>query len=125
MPKRRKPKAKGRKKPVETRPDSSPKDTDDGNMDQFVQPPQPVPPLRTTWPHAQPEPSNQAPEEDDPELPDELMQAGNVEPNPGPLLHCQKSPRLSWKMVACGDVEPNHGPVIHNSINNMLLLLLT
>ena len=73
VPKRRKPKGKGRKKPAGKRPESSPEDTDDGSMDQYVQPPQPVPPFRTTWPHAQPDPINEAPEENDSELPNELM----------------------------------------------------
>ena len=57
-PKKRKPKGKGRKKTEGKRPESSPEDTDDGYMDQSVQPPQPVPPLRTTWPQAQPDPIN-------------------------------------------------------------------
>ena len=83
-----------------------------------------MPHPRTTWPHAHPDPINQAPEEDDPELPNELMQARDVEPNPGPLLHDQRNPHLSWKIVACCDVEPNLGPVIHSTINKMLLQLV-
>ena len=64
-------------------------------MGQLVQPPQAVPPLRTTWPHAQPDPINQAPEEADPELPTKLKHARDVEPNGRPLLYHHSNPHLS------------------------------
>ena len=117
-------KGKGKKKPVITRHVTPPEDTDEGILDQSTQPTPPVPPLRTIWPQAQPDPINQAPKEDDAELPDELMQAGDVEPNPGPLLHCPRSPYMSWKIIACGDVEPNSGPISFSNVNHMLLQLV-
>ena len=86
---------KGKTKYVTSRLATPLEDTDEDNMDQSMQSTPRVPPLRTTWTHAQPEPVDKAPEEDDPRLPNKLMQAGDVEPNPGPLLHRQRNHRMS------------------------------
>ena len=88
LAKKRGPRRKGKKKSTMTRHVSPPEGTNGGSIDDTMQSVPPAPPLRTPWPHAHSDPVNLAPEEDDPELPDEPMQAGNVEPNRGPLLHC-------------------------------------